>query len=70
VIQARFDAHGKLNFWFICATPALRDLVERRMLVLFPTLNYGVGWRDVKGFGLQMAECEWKPKLARHYYRQ
>ncbi len=58
-LEQRRDAHGKLNFWFVLPTEALRSLVIRRLRQKFPELNYGVTWKDTNGYGLQMTVAEW-----------
>jgi hypothetical protein len=58
-MRPRVDNSGRLNFWFVVPTVSLRDLVIRRLLKQYPCLNYVIGWKDVRGFGLEVTVSEW-----------
>jgi hypothetical protein len=59
-MKPRYDAHGKLNFWLILPSRALRNLVYHKLTEEYPQLNYCLEWNDVQGFGLQLTVVEWK----------
>ncbi len=45
--------------WFVCPTPALRDLIYRNRERLVAGCNYCCEWKDVNGFGIHLAVSEW-----------
>ena len=52
--------------WYILPTESLRDLVIRRMLVKYPSLNYVMTYLDVHGYGVELCHAAWVP-LGRIY---
>lgn len=53
---------GNESRWFICPSKAFRDLLLRHKDKLVPGCNYVLPWKDVNGWGLQLAIAGWVPK--------
>jgi len=47
------------SHWYVLPTATLRDLVCRQLLRKDSRLNYVLFWKDVNGFGLQVAHADW-----------
>lgn len=50
---------GSSSRWFICPTENLRALIIRHRERLLPGCNYLLPYRDVNGFGIQLAVAAW-----------
>lgn len=58
--------NGK-SIWRIYKTPRARRIALTTLRHIYPHLNYSVFWKDVQGYGLEMAHALWlKPGQTYH----